>query len=300
MLFPAAGFCSGIVCFGDSITGGYKGVAAYPFYLNDLVGNVVNKGVGGEMTSGGVTRISKPLADFQPDTIIIMEGANDAFWGVSASTVKHNLGVMINKSIAAGAVPILSTITPDTYNASVTSSIPNSYNPQIKALASEKGVTLVDSYAAVAANWANLTQEGLHTNAAGSLVLAENFAAYVPSSGGGGGGGCFIATAAFGTYLEPQVEILKDFRDNYLLTNAPGRVFVENYYRYSPPVAHFIAQHEWLRAVVRGALYPLIGVSYALLYGGIIAQIMLTGIFAFFTALSGLLIKNKLEKRSVI
>gem|GEM_PF-1190774 len=43
------------------------------------------------------------------------------------------------------------------------------------------------------------------------------------SSGGGGGGGCFIATAAFGSSLEPHVIILKEFRDKFLMVSGWGR-----------------------------------------------------------------------------
>lgn len=78
------------------------------------------------------------------------------------------------------------------------------------------------------------------------------------SSGGGGGGSCFIATAAYGSYLHPQVQILRDFRDTRLLTNAPGRAFVALYYRLSPPVADFIAQHAALRLLVRLLLTPVV------------------------------------------
>ena len=50
------------------------------------------------------------------------------------------------------------------------------------------------------------------------------------TTGGGSGGGCFIATAAYGSYMEPHVMILRDFRDRLLLTNPVGKALVELYY----------------------------------------------------------------------
>jgi hypothetical protein len=88
------------------------------------------------------------------------------------------------------------------------------------------------------------------------------------SGGGGGGGGCFIATAAYGSYLHPQVQVLRNFRDTCLLTNAPCRAFVALYYRLSPPAADFIAQHDTLRLLVRLLLTPLI---FAVAHAGIVA-----------------------------
>jgi hypothetical protein len=77
-------------------------------------------------------------------------------------------------------------------------------------------------------------------------------------SSSGGGGGCFIATAAWGSRLAPEVATLREFRDRYLLANAPGQAFVEWYYRVSPPVAAFIAEHESLKTAVRWGLAPIV------------------------------------------
>jgi hypothetical protein len=74
----------------------------------------------------------------------------------------------------------------------------------------------------------------------------------------GGGGGCFIATAAFGSPLAPQVQILRDFRDRHLLVYSPGRVLVRLYYRMSPPLANIIASSDTLRAIVHVGLLPIL------------------------------------------
>ncbi len=75
--------------------------------------------------------------------------------------------------------------------------------------------------------------------------------------------GCFIATAAYGSYLDPHVQVLRDFRDDVLLTNPVGQVLVEFYYTHSPPIAALISEDEGLRAATRVALTPLVfGVKY--------------------------------------
>jgi hypothetical protein len=82
--------------------------------------------------------------------------------------------------------------------------------------------------------------------------------AVVQVGGGGGGGGCFIATAAYGSPLAQEVQILRRFRDRYLLTSAPGRLVVATYYRISPPLARWIAAHDSVRGAVRGPLRPIV------------------------------------------
>lgn len=93
---------------------------------------------------------------------------------------------------------------------------------------------------------------------------------------------CFIATAAFGSKLQPAVSLLRKFRDKCLLTNWLGTKFVEFYYKYSPPIAHFIAGNDTLRAIVRIMLLPLIAIAYGALHpaqGGLAIAVIVSLVF---------------------
>jgi hypothetical protein len=73
--------------------------------------------------------------------------------------------------------------------------------------------------------------------------------------------GCFIATAAYGYYSEPGVQALRNFRDRFLSTNAPGRAFVRWYYVHGPAAAAWLNSHPGYKPLVRAALLPAVGVS---------------------------------------
>jgi len=107
--------------------------------------------------------------------------------------------------------------------------------------------------------------------ATGTTPTTENFAVFSrpveagppadtggTSAGGSGGGGCFIATAVYGPGRAEEIELLKRFRDDYLLTNPVGRALVRVYYEYSPPIARFLERHEAAKAVTRTAFKPLV------------------------------------------
>ncbi|MBA7709639.1 hypothetical protein ES703_118561 [subsurface metagenome] len=84
----------------------------------------------------------------------------------------------------------------------------------------------------------------------------------------GGGGGCFIATAAYGSPMHPHVDVLRDFRDRYLMTNELGRALVNLYYRYSPSFAEIIAEHRVLKIAVQVNLMPLVILSVSMVHLG--------------------------------
>jgi len=101
-----------------------------------------------------------------------------------------------------------------------------------------------------------------------SAAAAQAAAAAAGTTLTDGGGACFIATAAYGSVFEKHVTILRKFRDAYLLPTRLGHKFVDAYYSISPPLADFIAGHDSLRAAVRVALLPAVGISYAMLRWG--------------------------------
>jgi len=72
---------------------------------------------------------------------------------------------------------------------------------------------------------------------------------------------CFIAAAAYGTPIAGEIQVLREFRDEYLLANPLGQALVNFYYRVSPKIAEFITEHPSLKPVVRAGLVPAVAMS---------------------------------------
>ena len=69
---------------------------------------------------------------------------------------------------------------------------------------------------------------------------------------------CFVATAAYGSLLANDVEMLRRFRDQYLQSNVMGELAVEAYYSVGPSLAGVIDESDDLRATAREALQPMV------------------------------------------
>jgi hypothetical protein len=72
---------------------------------------------------------------------------------------------------------------------------------------------------------------------------------------------CCTATAAYSTPMAQELGILRQFRDEELLTNPVGEALVGLYYTVSPPIARFITEHPGLKPVVRAGLAPAVAMS---------------------------------------
>jgi hypothetical protein len=77
-----------------------------------------------------------------------------------------------------------------------------------------------------------------------------------------GGGGCLIATAAFGSEMAPQVQFLREIRDNTVMTTQSGTAFMTGfnqfYYSFSPYVADYERENPVFKEAVKISLTPLL------------------------------------------
>ena len=81
---------------------------------------------------------------------------------------------------------------------------------------------------------------------------------YYSTSNNRQNGGCYIATMVYGDYNHPQVQVLRSFRDQCLLTNHIGRLFVKFYYWVSPKLVRILYDKKSINAAIRFVLNKFI------------------------------------------
>jgi acyl-CoA thioesterase-1 len=187
---PAASHVPEILAFGDSLTAGLglPAEASFPSRLEarlkaEGVGwHVVNAGVSGDTTAGGLARLDWALAG-KPAIVILELGANDALRGIEPSIVRANLDAMIGKIQASGAKLLL-------MGMRAPPNLGEEYQHEFERiypeLARAHGVTLYPFFLEGVAMDAKLNQpDGLHPNEEGVAALVERIAPYVARLIGG-------------------------------------------------------------------------------------------------------------------
>lgn len=114
----------------------------------------------------------------------------------------------------------------------------------------------------------------------GTLSFRTSYLGTFAIVGPNPGGPCFIATAAYGTPLAGEVQVLRNGRDTLLLSNPLGSALVEVYYRLSPPLADLVAVYPVLTVLARLALWPIVAVVRAPWLGAAILAGVMVVFFA--------------------
>ena len=176
---PAAAADRVIAVLGDSLTAGL-GVApddAYPALLEarlkreDYDYRVVNAGVSGDTSSGGLRRLDWVLK-LKPEVVIVALGANDGLRGQSVVQLHDNLVAIVRKAQQAGARVLLAGMRmPPNYGAAYT----REFAAVFPEVARRMNVPLVPFLLEGVAAEVRLNQgDGLHPNAEGQRLVAEH------------------------------------------------------------------------------------------------------------------------------
>lgn len=168
-----------ILAFGDSLTAGVGASAdtSYPTILEQISGyKVINAGVSGETTDGGLQRFAQILDNTKPNLVILMEGGNDILQSKDLKTTEQNLIAMINEAksrniqvmlIGIPAKNLLSPKTADFYT----------------VIAKQTGVLYDGDTIAKLIKKNELKSDLVHFNADGYKMIADTFHHELQKSG---------------------------------------------------------------------------------------------------------------------
>ncbi len=167
-----------IVAFGNSLSAGF-GVdpgKSYPDFLQKQLDDaglsyrVLNAGIGGDTTSGGLARVDS-IAAMKPATVIIELGGNDGLRGLPIETTRANLEQIIAYLQKAGARVVLAGMT-----------LPPNYGPDyivefeklFRELATKHKVPLVNFFEGIIGRSDLMQRDGIHPTVEGNRVTAQN------------------------------------------------------------------------------------------------------------------------------
>lgn len=169
-----------IVAFGDSLTAGFglSEKESYPYLLQEKLNadgynfEVINAGVSGETSLGGVERIDWVLEQENLQILILELGANDLLRGVPVAKMKDNLEKIIVKAKAKNVTVLFcGMLAPPTMGADYQ----RDYTSAFPALADKYEVAYLPFLLEGVALDKNLNQaDGIHPNAAGAKIMTEN------------------------------------------------------------------------------------------------------------------------------
>lgn len=169
-----------ILCFGDSLTAGYgvDPASSYPTLLQTALDDkgygyrVVNAGISGDTTSGGVARMADALA-MKPEIVLLELGGNDGLRGLPLDITRANLDEMIRGFQGTGAKVILAGMT-----------LPRNYGPEYigqfeqlyRDLARQHKLTLIPFLLeSLIAKPGMMQNDGIHPTASGYREVIPSF-----------------------------------------------------------------------------------------------------------------------------
>ncbi len=236
-------------------------VPSHPDYKIEL-GIINNYGTidnfGGFTVGGKYERISSTT----PDDFVVLNNhgtfTNHAFLGFNPGTIVSNYGTFVNKEQISFST-LNNEDTANLTNESTGSfSVGNVLNN--KGTITNHGI-FEDRFCSGIINDSGMISGNELSGEGCSEVKTKDTTSNIEKPDANGGG-CLIATAAYGTELAPQVQFLREVRDNTVLSTESGVVFMTGfnqfYYSFSPAIANYERENPLLQEAIRIVLTPMI------------------------------------------
>jgi lysophospholipase L1-like esterase len=167
-----------VLAFGNSLTygTGVEPAESYPAVLEKMIGRkVVNAGIPGEVTSGGLSRFPEVLDKEKPALILLCHGGNDMLRRLNQQQAANNLRAMIRLARERGVSVVLIAVP----SPGVSLSPP----PMYREIATELKLPLEEKSLATVLADGSLKSDYIHPNAAGYRRMAEALSILLKKSG---------------------------------------------------------------------------------------------------------------------
>ncbi len=166
-----------VMVLGDSITAGF-GLTPEQAWTTRLAADtgwqVINAGISGDTTSGGIARLPALLDEHQPLAVIIELGGNDMLRRLPASSITKNIGEMVEQIQQRGAKPILMAVPKPSVAGVVLSSLSDA--PFYAEMAKTKNIPLIEDVLSNTLSKPELKLDELHPNSAGHQRIGKEAA----------------------------------------------------------------------------------------------------------------------------
>ncbi|MCU0848738.1 MAG: SGNH/GDSL hydrolase family protein [Spirochaetes bacterium] len=177
-----------IVALGDSLTQGWMARKGYIDFVSEMITarygnralNMVNRGIPGDTSEGGLHRLGPDVLDEDPDLVFIQFALNDAYTGYPAERFKGNIGMMVDSIRSDTRAEILLITSVPIFFSERESALVDSFYSKLEEISEGEGVPLarVHEYwrkrAGEGINWKDLVQDDLvHPTVEGYRLMAE-------------------------------------------------------------------------------------------------------------------------------
>jgi len=189
-------------------------------------------------------------------TVYCPAAIENVCWNTSSPSVSPGLPIISAVSPTSGGSGTAITVTGTGFTSNMTVSVCGSAASSVVIQSTQITCTVEASNDGVTSETCSVdvTQSGK------TFSIGWSLSPLVPALTSNEWYSCVIATAAYGSQMDPHVWKLRNFRDQYLKQTFVGQLFVDIYYHTAPPVAVFISENEWTKPIVRAMLWPIVTV----------------------------------------